>query len=122
MIKNTIDADVLTEKARSDDLKESFETLKREIDYKIGIGARAQNNDARLFLEIIVLLCSEGEELDIEGLKERLTVLGGFEDSGYVLRCEKDNSIICEKEIAESEIEREYQEADRRLKALNRED
>ncbi len=108
-----IDTSKLREKANNDELKEAYETVERMDNYKIGAGARIEKPEQMtFFLEVVIPLCGENGDLEMIGLKTKMALLEKLESSGYSLRCEKDNSIICEKDISESEIEEEYKRSE----------
>lgn len=120
MRPKVIDTTELRLKASSDDLKEAYETVFKGEDYRIGAGVRvSQPEETKFFLEVIVPLCREDRELNIPELRSKLDLLEKFENFGYTLRCEKDNSIICEKMVREDDLESEYEELESFLEGIN---
>ena len=112
-----IDTSKLREKANTDELKEAYETVDRKDHYRIGTGVRMEKPEQMtFFLEVVIPLCGRDCDLILDGLKRKIALLEKFENSGYSLRCEKDNSIICEKNIAENEVEEEYKRSEELLK------
>ncbi len=112
-----IDTSKLREKANKDELKEAYEPVDRKDQYRIGAGARMEKPEQMtFFLEIVIPLFSRDCDLRLEELRSKINLLEKFEKSGYSLRCEKDNSIICEKNIAENEVEKEYRRSEELLK------
>ncbi len=110
MKESEIDTPKLKRKVNSTELSEAYETVKRGEHYKIGAGARKREpKEMIFFLEVVVPLCQEDGDLKLEKLKTEVELLEKLNSSGYALRCEKDNSIICEKEVSESEVEKEYE-------------
>lgn len=112
-----LDTGKLVEKAQCHELKEYFETIDRKNCYKIGAGARMDKRPI-FFLEIVVSLRGEDTDLDFVSLEERLSVLKEFEMFGYTLKWGEDNSIICEKNLTESELKEEYEKLFSLLKDL----
>ncbi len=105
-----IDTPKLKRKVNSTELGEAYETVWRGEHYKIGAGARKEEpKEMMFFLEVVISLCQEDGDLKLEKLKTEVGLLEKLNSSGYALRCEKDNSIICEKEVSESEVEKEYE-------------
>jgi len=112
-----IDTSKLREKANYDELKEAYETVDRKDHYRIGAGVRMEKPEQMtFFLEVVIPLCGKDCDLTLNELKSKIALLEKFENSGYSFRCEKDNSIICEKNISESEIEDEYKRSEKLLK------
>jgi len=106
---NRLDTNKLKSKASVDDLKEYYETIERRLDYKIGMGTRINKQKGPLFfLEVVISFCEGDGELDIGNLRGKLRMLEEFEKMGYSLRCDKDNFIICEKDVLEADIHEEY--------------
>ncbi len=96
----------LKNEAEDHELKESYLTVKKTPDYKIGLGVRAlDNSEYYFFIEVVFALCQEEEVFKVSNLKTRLDSFERFEKYGYSLKCEKDNTIICEKNVEENEIE-----------------
>ncbi len=117
---NVIDTYKLREEASSDDLNEAYETLCKSEAYKIGAGIRITSpEESVFFLEVVVPLCRADREIVLSELKGKLGVLEMFEASGYTFKCEKDNSIVCEKLVSEDEIESEYNELERSLENID---
>ncbi len=108
MSANKIDTKRLRKKAMLEDFLESYETIIRKKDYKVGAGVRISDpKESLFFLEIVAPLCEEGERLNIKRLRRRLDVLEKIEGEGYTIRCDKD-FIVCEKSIPEIDLEKEY--------------
>ncbi len=104
-----IDTSKLREKANTNELKEAYETVDKKDYYRIGAGARMEKPEQMtFFLEVVIPLCGRDRDFILGELKSKIGLLEKFESFGYSLRCEKDNSIICEKNIPESEVEEEY--------------
>ncbi len=105
-----IDTSKLRKKANTDELKEAYETLHRSDNYRIGAGVRTNKLEEKMifFLEVVIPLCKEAGDLKLDDLKAKVDLLEKFEISGYSLRCEKDNTIICERKIAENKVKEEY--------------
>jgi len=111
-----IDTSKLREKANAKDLKEAYETIDRKDNYRIGAGVRmGKPEQLSFFLEVVIPLFSSDCDITLDDLKSKINLLENFENCGYSLRCEKDNSIICEKDIPESEIEEEYKRSEELL-------
>jgi len=114
-----IDTSKLMRKADVDELKEAYETIHRDGCYRIGAGVRLDNSEQIIFfLEGVVPLCGEEGEVKLDELRSKLKVLETFESFGYTLRCEKDNSVICEKKVLESQLEEEYERLEEILQNL----
>ncbi len=114
-----LDTDKLKSKARRGDLKEYYETIERELDYKIGIGTRMNKSKGPIFfLEVIISFCEGDGKLDIGRVREKLNVIEEFEGMRYYVRCDKDNFIVCEKEVIEADILDEYNKSKRILVSL----
>ncbi|MFW6304613.1 MAG: hypothetical protein ACOC1V_02420 [Candidatus Saliniplasma sp.] len=112
MIKNDIKVDTskLIEKAKGDDLKESYEVILKKKDYRIGVGARVdESQENTFFIEVVVPISSGEGELNMDRMKRRVDLLEKFEEYDYRMKCEKDNSVVCEKNVSEEGIEKEYQ-------------
>ncbi len=103
-----IDTSKLRKKVNAGELKEAYETVDRKDHYRIGAGARMEKPEQMtFFLEGVISLCEEDGDVRLEGLRSKMGILETFESFGYTLKCEKDNSVICEKKVLESEIEEE---------------
>jgi len=114
-----IDTSKLRRKADIDELKESYETIHRDGGYRIGAGIRLDKSEQiTFFLEGVVPLCGEVGDVKLDEFRSKLKVLETFESFGYTLKCEKDNSVICEKKVLESEIEEEYKKLEEILQDL----
>lgn len=105
-----INTEELEKKAKEHELSESFETLKKSDEYKVGIGVRIPKPSiTSYFLEIVLPICEEGETLDISKLKKRIDLFEKLEELDYKFKCEKDNSVICEKKIGENNLKEELE-------------
>lgn len=108
-INSRIDTSRLKKKANVTGLGEVYETLERSKEYRVGAGIRAvSSKKPKFFLEAVISLCREESGVEIEKLRSKLDIFEEFQKSGYSLRCESDNTVICEKSIKESELEEEY--------------
>jgi len=118
-MNHEIETEKLKEKAMSDELRESYMTLDRESNYKLGVGVRTDETKSPLFfIEVVVSFGDVGDELDIEKQKRRLALLERLKGSDYHLTSEKDNSVVCEKNIEEEKVEHEYKELKKILEQL----
>ncbi|MFP4141953.1 MAG: hypothetical protein ACLFSM_06625 [Thermoplasmata archaeon] len=110
-----IDTSELKKNASKDELKEAYQTVNKGDNYKIGAGARIIDKPENMtfFLEVVLSLCEKEHELDLKELRSKLEVLESFDSLGYKLKCENDKTVICEKNILESEIKREYENLER---------
>jgi hypothetical protein len=107
-----IDSKSLMEEAKNSRDKEAYKLLEKTLSHRIGIGARADSpKPSTFFVEVVVKLSSENEEVNLPHLEKTLRLLKALQKRSYVLTYQDDNSISCEKTISILKIHHEYTQA-----------
>ncbi|MCJ7560283.1 hypothetical protein MUO79_06655 [Candidatus Bathyarchaeota archaeon] len=107
-----IDVNKLISEASSSEHKESYQTLDRDANFRIGVGARTvpQNNPS-FFVEILIRLSSDSSELDLDVLEKCLVVLKAFRARGFKEVFQDDNCVSCEAQVSSADLLKEYEMA-----------
>ena len=104
-----INIEKMKEKARASDHSETYHIIEQNCDFRIGTGVRMkETKDTDIFIEVVIILCDDGDEVDLKLLREKIDVIDELESSGYLAKCDDDNSITCEKTIKGLEFEDEF--------------
>ena len=107
-----IDTKALVEEAKASRDKEAYKLLENTPSYRIGVGARIDSpNPPSFFIEVIVKLSTENDEVNLLRLEKTLRLLKALQTRGYSLTYEDDNSISCETTTSIHEISQEYEAA-----------
>jgi hypothetical protein len=103
-----IDTEALAKEAKTSRDKESYRLLEKTPFYRIGMGARADSaNSFSFFLEIVIKLSAENNEVDLQHFEKTLCLLKSLQKRGYSLTYQ-DNSISCETTRSFNELSKEY--------------
>ena len=107
-----IDTKALVEEAKTSRDKEAYKLLEKTPSCRIGVGARVDSpNPPSFFIEVIVKLSTENDEVNLLRLEKTLRLLRALQTRGYSLTYEDDNSISCETTTSIHEISQEYEAA-----------
>ena len=103
-----IDTKALMEEAKTSRNKEAYKMLEKTPSYRIGVGARVDSpNPTSFFIEVIVKLSTEHDEVNLPRLEKILRLLKALQKRGYSLTYQDGNSISCEKTTSIHEISQE---------------
>ena len=99
----------LIEEAKISRDKEAYKMLEKTPSYRIGVGARVDSpNPTSFFIEVIVKLSTEHDEVNLPRLEKTLRLLEALQKRGYSLTYQGDKSISCETTTSLCEIFQEY--------------
>jgi hypothetical protein len=105
-----IDADALIKEARTSEHKEAYKLLERNHTFRIGVGARVDLSDApSFFIEIIISLCSNSSEVDLQNLEKILLCLRALQAREYSMVYQDGNCISCERSLSAQSLPAEYE-------------
>ncbi|MFW6040881.1 MAG: hypothetical protein ACOC85_03495 [Thermoplasmatota archaeon] len=109
MNKINLDIDELITKAEESEYEEAYQTVERGSNFKIGAGARINpTKGTTLFMEVVISFSSEKGTVDVNNLREKASLLEKLKELNYILKWEKDNSVISEKNISKDDFQKEY--------------
>ena len=107
---NRINVQALQEAAENSEHKESYIVLKKNQNYRIGVGVRLiRPNHFSFFLEVLIYICTENAQVDLPLLENKLSFLNKLHEREYVLSCQNDNSIFGEITVPAENLETEYE-------------
>ena len=93
--RNTIHS--LQEEAERSGDNEAFTVLGKIGDCRIGTGARLESpKEPTFFIEVLVSLCAGHDQVNLNIMKRKLSLLKRLHQKGYVLNCEEDGCMSCE--------------------------
>jgi len=116
-----INIESMKEKAKASDYNETYHIIEQNGDFRIGTGVRMKEpEESDFFIEVVIILCDDGEDVDLSILKDKIDVIDELMDSGYEAKCDDDNSITCEKKIKGSNFEDEFLGLKKILKNLDK--
>ena len=99
-----IDVQSLLEEARISEYNESYRTLEKNEDIRIGVGARTTPTETpTLFLEVAISL-NPGESVNLDSLDQKISLLKDLKARDYVLSCQDESIICCEIPTTERSI------------------
>jgi hypothetical protein len=105
-----IDADALIEEAKTSEHKEAYRLLERNRTFRVGVGARVDSSYApSFFVEIIISLCPNSSEVDLQNLEKTLLCLKALKAREYSLICQDGNCISCERSLSAQSLPTEYE-------------
>jgi hypothetical protein len=105
-----MDTDALVKEAKSSEHKEAYRLLERDHTFRIGVGARVDSSAApSFFIEIIISLCPNSSEVDIQNLEKILLFLKAFQARGYSLIYQDGKCISCERSLSAKSLHTEYE-------------
>ncbi len=104
-----INIEKMKEKAKESDYSESYHIIEQNCDFRIGTGVRVkESKDSDIFMEVVIILCEDGDELDLRLLKDKIEIIDELRKNGYEAKCDDDNSITCEKTIEGLDFDEEF--------------
>jgi hypothetical protein len=119
MMKNEpINVQKLLEKAKASEHKEAYRQIERNKTYRIGIGARVETTTPSFFVEIIINLTLESNEVNIHHLEKTINCLKHLREKNYTLTYQDFNCISCEANIEPQNLTKEYTTALKLLKTF----
>lgn len=105
----SIDAQALTDAAKDSEHGESYVVLQGSRDDKIAVGGRiAASDQLTFFMEIVVCLCPDPSDVDLEQMQKKIMFVKKLESRGYSLNCGEGN-ISCERTLTEDDLDEEYE-------------
>lgn len=107
---NPIDAEALLKEAQTDEHREAYKLLLRTRIYRIGVGARADPPTPAFFVEIIISLSPDSNEVDLTHLEKTLNCLKTLQAQKYTLTYQDGNCIAAEN-ITTQNLTAEYTKA-----------
>jgi hypothetical protein len=114
-----LDAKALVEDAKASEHGEAYRTLDKDLNFRIGIGARLTSPSApSFFVEILIYLCRSLSTVDLEALEKSLTCLKELQARNYSLIGQDDNCISCETTTPAQNLAEEYTTVRSLLKAI----
>ncbi len=104
-----VDAKTLLKEAKASQHNEAYRTLEKTQNSRIGIGVRLTTpNTPSFFTEILLYLCPNSTNVNLKTLEKNLTCLKALQARNYVLTCQDDNCISCEKATPIQKLTEEY--------------
>jgi hypothetical protein len=109
MTKPKIDTQSLQKMAEASEDKEAYQLVAKTGQYRVGVGARLPmpTQASVFFVEIVLNMCPACTKADLTFLQHALNSLKMLEKNGYMLTCQDDNSILCEKLATETTLQGE---------------
>lgn len=96
--RNNVDS-LQYEAERSED-NEAFKVLAKIYDCRIGMGARLESSgEPTFFVEVLVSLCTGRNQVNLNIMENKLSLLRRLNQNGYVLNCEEDGCVSCELNV-----------------------
>jgi len=87
----------LQEEAEKSGDNEAFTVLAKIGNCRIGMGARLESaRDPTFFIEVLVSLCTGHDQVNLDIMERKLSLLKRLNQKGYVLDCEEDGCVSCE--------------------------
>jgi hypothetical protein len=113
MTTQKIDTPNLLKLAQASEDREAYQLVAKTGRYRVGVGTRlAIHTQASVFfVEIVVYMCPACTKADLTFLQHALNSLKMLEKNGYMLTCQDDNSILCEKLSTEKTLPNELESA-----------
>lgn len=99
---NKIDIHSLMEEARSSEDKESYRTLEKTYDYRIGIGVRTATKSLSFFLEVFIYHHSKKDDIT-----QQLPLLKKLQERGYLVSCQDETCTVLEILIPQDSLSTE---------------
>lgn len=112
--KIKINTKILLNAAKASEHKEAYQPITKTAKCRVGIGARLFPLPAQqptFFVEVTINMCPACSKVDIIFLERALACLKKLEQNGYILTCQDDNSILCEKVASEKTLQKELKTA-----------
>ena len=108
--EKTIDTNTLIAEAASSEHKEAYKTLDRNLNYRIGVGARtAPPNPPSFFVEILIYLSRDDNKVDVRILEKSIACFKELQARNFKTVFQDDNCISCEAQVSGEKLESEYQ-------------
>jgi hypothetical protein len=119
MKENTlVDTAALLEEAKTSEHQEAYRTLERNPNYRIGVGVRlTPPNPPSFFVEILIYLCPNFSNADLDTLEKSLTCLKELKARNYALTCQDGNCVSCETLVLAPNLAEEYSKVKALMKA-----
>ncbi len=107
----------MLKEAKATEYHEAYRTLYKSKNCKIGVVLRLTSfSSPKIFLEIIVYLCSSLSNVDLKALKKNIIFLEELRKRNYSMTCQDDIYILCEAEVTINKVMAEYHS----IKSLSR--
>jgi hypothetical protein len=99
----------LTDAINISEEKETYKQLEKTKSYRIGVGARSGSCAEPLFFLDVLLMLSDGTEVDIARLEKIVHLLKAIQARGYTLSyLDGTNCISCEIILPYQKLSQEY--------------
>jgi len=104
-----INTEDLLKAAEASEHKEAYRALDKNPRFRIGIGVRLTSLvTPSFFIEILLYLCPNSSNVDLTALEKNLSCLKTLQARNYVLNCQDDHCVSCEKTIRAQNLTEEY--------------
>jgi hypothetical protein len=104
-----LNAKVLLEEAKASEHGEAYRTLDKNSNFRIGIGVRlTPSHQPSFFVEILIHLCPNFRNADLDLLEKSLTCLKELKERNYALTCQDGNCVSCEATVSAAKLVKEY--------------
>jgi hypothetical protein len=114
-----LDVKALLKQAQGSEHGETYKTLDRNPNFRIGIGVRlTAPNTTSFFVEIIIYLCPSSSKIDLKVLEKSLACLKELQARNYSLISQDDNCISCEITTPAQKLAEEYAAVESLLKTI----
>ena len=115
--KKLLEAATLWKEAAASEHQESYQTLEKTPNYRIGVGARLTHpNLPSFFVEVLIYLCPNHSNAYLTTLENSLTCLKELKAGKYALTCQ-DNCVSCETTLPAHKLSEEYGKVEAIMKA-----
>jgi hypothetical protein len=105
-----IDIRSLQKEAKKSEDNEAFTVLARMQNCRIGVGARLESSaEPTFFIEVLVSLCTCQDDVDLDLIEKKVSLLSRLKERGYLLSCEEDGCVSCELTVPSKNLITEYE-------------
>ncbi len=102
------DLEELLEETKGSEHRETYHTLEKTINYRIGVGVRLNPRDPpHFFVEILLYLAPNGERVDVNYLKKSVSALKWLQNRHCSMVFQDGNCISCEKQVSPERLQNE---------------
>jgi hypothetical protein len=115
-VRKMTDPKSLLDRARNSDDGEAYASIAKGAGFRIGVGGRtARGRDPSLFVEVVLDPFPERPRVNPGRLADQSEIVAWLEARGYLVACDDDGTITCERTVDANRAAEEVQAVKRLL-------
>jgi len=119
-VQTVVSTKEILRRAKESEDGEAYAAVARGPGFRIGVGARTAPKPAAVFIEVILDPFPERPRVSAERLAHQAEVVTRLQTRGYVVECDEDSTITCERRMAPARVAGEIRDVQRLIEGKER--